>query len=144
MTMYIIWHQRFSLRSHYIWRWWEGEKRLECVFTISFCLTFWNLYCKKLLIRRMTLYFQDYLFSFSNSILIMYRVCNFGFETWNGGLSTFLLCMFFSIFLFVDGGNRRTRKNHRPVASQWQTLSHSVILRSPRCERDSNSQLQWW
>ena len=25
---------------------------------------------------------------------------------------------------FVSGGNRNTRRNHRPVASHWQTLSH--------------------
>jgi hypothetical protein len=32
-------------------------------------------------------------------------------------------------------------ENHRPVASRWQTLSHNVVLSTPRHERDSNSQL---
>jgi hypothetical protein len=30
------------------------------------------------------------------------------------------------------------RENHRPVASHWQTLSHNVVLSTPRHERDSN------
>jgi len=29
-------------------------------------------------------------------------------------------------------------ETHRPVASHWQTLSHSVILSTPRHERGSN------
>ena len=33
------------------------------------------------------------------------------------------------------------RENHRPVASQRQTLSHNVALGIPRHERDLNSQL---
>ena len=32
-------------------------------------------------------------------------------------------------------------ENHRPVASNWQTLSHNVVLSTPRHERGSNSQL---
>jgi hypothetical protein len=31
-------------------------------------------------------------------------------------------------------------EDHRPVASQWQTLSHNVVSSTPRYERDSNSQ----
>ena len=34
-------------------------------------------------------------------------------------------------------------ENNRPVASQWQTLSHNVGC-TPRPDRDSNSQHQWW
>ena len=30
-------------------------------------------------------------------------------------------------------------KNHWPVASHWQTLSHNVVSSTPRHERDSNS-----
>ncbi len=30
------------------------------------------------------------------------------------------------------------RKNHRPVASHCQTLSHHLVLSTPRYERDSN------
>jgi hypothetical protein len=33
---------------------------------------------------------------------------------------------------------------HQPVASHWQDLSHNVVSSTPRHERDSNSQLQWW
>ena len=35
-------------------------------------------------------------------------------------------------------------QNHRPVASHWQTLSHSVLSSTPRHECGSNSQLKWW
>jgi len=35
----------------------------------------------------------------------------------------------------------KTGENYRPVASHWQTLSHNVVLSTPRHERDSNSQL---
>jgi len=35
-------------------------------------------------------------------------------------------------------------ENRRPVASHWQTLSHNVVSSTPRHERDSNSQLEWW
>jgi hypothetical protein len=32
-------------------------------------------------------------------------------------------------------------ENHRPVASNWKTLSHNVVLSTPRHERGSNSRL---
>ena len=32
-------------------------------------------------------------------------------------------------------------KNHRPVASHWQTLSHNVVSSTPGNDRDANSQL---
>ena len=37
--------------------------------------------------------------------------------------------------------NRVPGENHRPVASHWQALSHSVVSSTPRHERRSNSQL---
>jgi len=40
---------------------------------------------------------------------------------------------------FIDGGNRRTRKNHRPVLSHLQALSHNVVPSTPRYERGLNS-----
>ena len=43
----------------------------------------------------------------------------------------------FVVVSFIGGGNR---KNHRPVASHRQTLSHNVVSSTPRHERDSNSQ----
>ena len=44
--------------------------------------------------------------------------------------------------LFV-AGTRVPCKNHRPVASHWQTLSHNVSS-TTRHERDANSQLYCW
>jgi hypothetical protein len=35
------------------------------------------------------------------------------------------------------------RENHRPAGSHWQTLSHNVVLSTPRHQQDSNSQLLW-
>ena len=34
-------------------------------------------------------------------------------------------------------------ENHRPIASHWQTLSHTVVLITPLHEQDSNSQLPY-
>ena len=31
------------------------------------------------------------------------------------------------------------QKNHRPAASQCQTLSHNIVSSTPRNERDSNT-----
>jgi hypothetical protein len=36
-----------------------------------------------------------------------------------------------------------TGVNHQPVASHWQTLSHNVVLSTPRHEQDSNSQQEY-
>ena len=41
---------------------------------------------------------------------------------------------------FIGGGTRVPIENHWPAASHWQTLSHNVASRTPRHERDSNSQ----
>ena len=35
-------------------------------------------------------------------------------------------------------------ENHRPAESHWQTLSHNVVSSTPRHQRGSNSQWQWW
>ena len=44
------------------------------------------------------------------------------------------------MFSCICGGNRNTRRNHRPAISHWQTLSHIVVSSTPlRGERDSNS-----
>jgi len=37
---------------------------------------------------------------------------------------------------FIGGGNGVLGENHRPVASNWQTLSHNAVSST----RDSNSQ----
>jgi beta-lactamase regulating signal transducer with metallopeptidase domain len=42
---------------------------------------------------------------------------------------------------FINGGNRSNRRNHRPVASHRQTLSHNIVSITPRHERVSNSEL---
>ena len=36
---------------------------------------------------------------------------------------------------FIGGGTRVPRVNHQPVASHWQTLSHNVVLSTPRLNR---------
>jgi len=35
------------------------------------------------------------------------------------------------------------RENHRPVASNYQTLSHNIVPSTFRLELDTNSQLKW-
>ena len=42
---------------------------------------------------------------------------------------------------FIGEGNRITWRKPRPAASRRQTLSHSVVLSTPRHEWDSRSQL---
>ena len=41
----------------------------------------------------------------------------------------------------IDGGDGvpRSRENHRPVASHWQTLSQNVVSSTPHHERNPNS-----
>ena len=52
-----------------------------------------------------------------------------------------------SVLMMEETGGSTRRKpegvlggNHRPVASQWQTLSHDVVSNYPSPEWDSNSQ----
>jgi hypothetical protein len=47
---------------------------------------------------------------------------------------------YFSYILAVSFIGGRSRENHWPAASHWQTLSHNAILSTPHHERDSNSQ----
>ena len=65
------------------------------------------------------------------------------------GLRIRLWCLmpFSKIFLLYRSGQcywwrkpEYPEKNHRPAASQWQTLSHNVVSSRPRHERESNSQ----
>ena len=35
-------------------------------------------------------------------------------------------------------------EEHRPTASNWQTLSHNVVSSTSCNERESNTQLLWW
>ena len=46
-----------------------------------------------------------------------------------------------SVLMMVETCVRQ--ENHRPVGSQWQTLSHNVVSSVSRHERGSNSQLLW-
>ena len=41
---------------------------------------------------------------------------------------------------FIGGRNQSAWKKHWPVASYWQTLSHNVVLNTPRHDQDTNSQ----
>ena len=40
-------------------------------------------------------------------------------------------------FSFIDGGIGVPGENHRPAASDWQTLSHNVVSSTPRHEQGS-------
>ena len=40
--------------------------------------------------------------------------------------------------------NGGTREKHRPVASNYQALSHNIVPSTFRLELDTNSQLKWW
>jgi len=42
---------------------------------------------------------------------------------------------------FIGEETGEPGENNRPVTSDWQTLSHNVVLSTPRHEQDSNSQL---
>jgi hypothetical protein len=56
-------------------------------------------------------------------------------------LSTILVISWWSVLLVQETGVHVPRKNHRPVASHWQTLSHKVVSNTPRHEWDSKPQL---
>ena len=45
----------------------------------------------------------------------------------------------FIVLLVEESGG--LGKNHQPVASHWQTLSHNVVSSTPHHEQGSNSQL---
>ena len=45
--------------------------------------------------------------------------------------------------IFIGGGTRVPRENHRPVSCHGRTLSHNVVSSTHRHERGSNSQIQW-
>jgi hypothetical protein len=44
--------------------------------------------------------------------------------------------------ILLVGETGVTGEYHRTVANYWQTLSHNVVLGTPRHERGSNSQIQ--
>jgi hypothetical protein len=54
-----------------------------------------------------------------------------------------LYCISWRSVLLVEE-TRVPGENHRPVVSQWQTLSHNVVSNTPHQERYSNSQLWYW
>ena len=60
----------------------------------------------------------------------------FEFMLFNTTFNNISAISWWSVLLVEETG-----KNHRPVASHWQTLSHNVVSSSPCRERGSNSQL---
>jgi hypothetical protein len=86
-----------------------------------------------------------------NSILTAFKfLCQILFckckklQTWYLGWfmvfnATFNNISVISWLSFMGGGNLSTRR--KPVASHSQTLSHNVVLSTPRHERGSNSQI---
>jgi hypothetical protein len=61
---------------------------------------------------------------------------NFRFMAFNATFNNISAISWRSVLLVEEAG-----ENHRPVASHWQTLSHTVASVKPRHERGSNSQL---
>jgi hypothetical protein len=55
----------------------------------------------------------------------------------NATLNNILVISWRSVLLVEETGV--PGENHRPVTSHWQTLSHNVVLSTPRPVRDSNS-----
>ena len=49
----------------------------------------------------------------------------------------------YRVVSFLEEQTRVPRKNHQPVTSDLQTLSHNVALSPPRHERGCNSRLKW-
>ena len=64
------------------------------------------------------------------------------FVEFNTTFNNISVILWQSVLLVEETGG--PRENHRPVASHWQTLSHNVVLSTPRHKRGSNSQLYWW
>jgi len=56
----------------------------------------------------------------------------------NATFITISLISWRSVLLVGEAGVRG--ENHRPAASNWQTLSHNVVSSTLQIERDSNSQ----
>jgi len=50
-------------------------------------------------------------------------------------------CSYIVAVSFIGGGNLSTQKNHRSVASHWQTLSHNGVSSTPRHGRGLYSHL---
>jgi hypothetical protein len=87
-----------------------------CIFFVDRCLSFWPLFC---------LFFFDLRFRLPLCYLQALLDCIISVISWQS-------------VLLVDE-TVVPGENHRPVASHWQTLSHNVVLRTPRHQRDSNT-----
>jgi hypothetical protein len=44
---------------------------------------------------------------------------------------------------FIGGGNRNTRRNHRPATSYWQSLSPNVVILALSGIRNSQPRYRW-
>ena len=96
---------------------------------ISFC--FHVIWC--LIVSRLS-------YTYSNLVLCLLKFA--WFMVFNTPFNNISVIWWKTVLLLEETGV--PRENHHPVASHWRTLSHNVVLSTPRHERGSNSQLWWW
>ena len=68
--------------------------------------------------------------------------CYFGVMVFNAIFNNISVISWRSVLLVEETGV--PEGNHRPVASHWQTLSHTVVSNTSRHERGLKSQLTLW
>ena len=74
-----------------------------------------------------------------NFLQLNLTIIGFGFMVFNATFNNISVTLWQSVILVGETG--LSREIHRPIASDWQILSHKVSSPS-RHEQDSNSQLQ--
>jgi hypothetical protein len=76
---------------------------------------------------------------FYSHLTSVFYILTFSFMSFNATFNNISVISWRSVLLVEETGV--PGENHRPVASHRQTLSHYVVLSTPRHERGSNSQL---
>ena len=137
----------FALSTHKWMRWMSnliGPMRNYYNFRF-FTFVIWLILSKhKVSAGHVYRHFQQY-FSFKilldEWVIVVYRLKHEEFYNYIMGVR--LRVMVFNNNISVICGDQfYWRRN--PSTCHWQILSHNVVLSTPRHERDSNSQLQWW